>query len=191
MFMQGRLPAISLSFTLDLWTMQRCGEGRYKGHFMEERRKIVRRQADRDLLERSSGPPDRRVDPDTKAYRHKRRRAIRHNCRVQITLNLKHSSGYSDTWSESKHKVPGRILDLSGDGCSVFSEHGLEIGQSLGLKIQLRDAAIIESPGVVRWTRGVDQKNGFASGVQFVNPPAKTVKQIEKFLKELDATIGL
>ncbi len=158
---------------------------------MIERRKLVRRQADREMLEKSGGPRDRRQDPETKEYRHKRRRAVRHNCQVRIALKLGQSSGWGDTWQVTEHPIKGRILDLSAEGCSVFSPQQLDIGQQLSLVIQLRRGGEIRAGGVVRWTKAVQEHRGFASGVEFVHLMQNDRQRIAAFLQELDATIGL
>ena len=155
-----------------------------------ERRKMVRRQADRELLERfraSQGADD----PDNRAQRHMRRRAIRHNCEVRIGLRLRQSSGNLDVWTESELPVAGRLLDLSEEGCSLFTKDRLEMGQELHLAVALKNAQTFEGTGVVRWAKAVPEKHGFASGVQFTALQPNAQKNITAFLKHLDATIGL
>lgn len=158
---------------------------------MIERRKRVRRQADRELLEKAEGPRDRRHDPETKEYRHKRRRAVRHNCQVRIALRIGQSSGWMDTWNVTEHPIKGRILDLSAEGCSLFSPQQLDIGQELSLVIQLRRGGEIRAGGVVRWTKAVRERRGFASGVEFTHIAAEERRRIGAFLQELDSSIGL
>ena len=158
---------------------------------MIERRKVVRRQADQDLREKAEGPRDRRHDPETKEYRHKRRRAVRHNCQARIALLIGESPGWSDTWQVAEHPIKGRILDLSAEGASVFSPQQIDIGQELSLVIQLRRGGEIRTRGVVRWTRAVPQHRGFASGLEFTEIAAKDRERVAAFLQELDATIGM
>lgn len=120
-----------------------------------------------------------------------RRRAIRHNCKVHIALRLAYQNAQADTWAPEQHPIKGRILDLSPKGCSLFSAQPLDIGQALGLVIVLQSGKKIHTEGSVRWTKHMSKKNGYASGVQLVNLPAKDAKAIEKFLEELDQTAGL
>ncbi len=150
---------------------------------------MVRRQADRDLLARLQLAQGEK-DPG-KETRRKQRRAIRHNCEVRIALRLSHAAGGSDIWEATEHPIKGRILDLSIEGCQLFVGQPLEIGQELSLVIALRTGHRVETPGVIRWTKAVPQKNGFACGVQFSPLKPKDEKHIMAFLKELDATIGM
>ncbi len=155
----------------------------------QERRKTLRRQADRDLLETLQKA--RRSEDASREERHLRRRAIRHNCKVNLGLRIKHSTGYSDTWSETEHPIAGRILDLSAEGCSVFSGIQLDIGQDMNLIIEVRNGAKIHACGIVRWTKYVREHAGFASGLQFSSISPKDRQAVEKFLKELDETVGM
>lgn len=150
---------------------------------------MVRRQADRDLLNKLQLAQG--VKDQDKESRRKHRRAIRHNCEVRIALQLTHAAGNADVWEATEHPVKGRILDLSAEGCQLFVGQALEIGQKLSLVIALRTGHKIQTRGTIRWTKAVPQKNGFASGVQFSGLSAKDEKHIVAFLNELDATIGL
>ena len=158
---------------------------------IRERRKTLRRQADRDLarrveeLERGGG------EEGARELRHKRRRAIRHNCRVRIALRIGVSTGNSDVWTVDEHRIEGRILDLSADGCQVFCGHPLDIGQELNLTIELRGNRKVQSRGIVRWTKHVAQHHGYACGVQFAQIAPKDHKHVVAYLKELDETFGL
>ena len=157
----------------------------------QERRKTTRRQADRELLAKRQQSEGRDSEERDRELRHRRRRAIRHHCKVSIGVKIGHSPGHLDTWTVDEHKLKGRILDLSGDGCQTFCAQLLEIGQELSIVITLESGAKIQATGVVRWTKAVSQREGFASGVQFSSIEAKAKKQIRGFLKELDETIGL
>lgn len=158
---------------------------------MQERRKVVRRQADRDMIRQLQELQGRRGEDGSREERHLRRRAIRHNCKVNMGLKVGHSSGFMDTWTVEEYPISGRILDLSPEGCSIFSGTQLDVGQDLSLIIEMRNGAKIRTGGNVRWTKAVREHNGFASGVQFIQIGAKDQQLINAFLKELDQTIGL
>ena len=161
-----------------------------------ERRKGMRRQSDRDLLDRlQSVQRARQGDSEDEGaaseLRRIRRRAIRHNCEVRLSLVMSHRAGMGDVWSASEHPVKGRILDLSVEGCSVFTQNPIEIGQQLSLMLRLLDGRQIGTRGIARWTKGVPQKGGYAVGVQFETLCEKDVKAVRAFLKEMDDTVGL
>lgn len=160
---------------------------------MQERRGLVRRQADRLLLQKIQtleGLVDRRRESHDEAE-HARRRTIRHSCSVSIAVSVGVSSGYADTWTVDTVKLPGRILDLSEGGASLFTKQRIETGQQLDLAIKLRDGSLISTRSVVRWVKNVPEKGGFALGVQFAGVSEKDRAKITKFLAELDATMGL
>ncbi|HPO17053.1 MAG TPA: PilZ domain-containing protein [Candidatus Hydrogenedentes bacterium] len=156
---------------------------------LQERRKTVRRQADRDMMQKLQEA--RRGEDASREERHRRRRAIRHTCKVNMGLRIKHSTGQSDTWSETEHPIAGRILDLSLDGCSIFSGIQLDIGQDMNLVIEVRNGRKIQAAGIVRWTKYVREHAGFASGLQFTAISPKDRQTVDAFLKELDENIGL
>lgn len=165
---------------------------------MEERRRVIRRQSDRALLQRVTelqaalnNLPDRRSESKSEDSGHARRHIIRHNCQVAIHVKVGVSSGYADTWDVSSVRVKGRILDLSTGGASLFTEQRFETGQELGLVIRLNDGDDIQATGVIRWVKMVPQKHGYASGVQFTHMNDKDRRLIGKFLTELEATVGL
>lgn len=164
------------------------------GAFVNERRKIIRRQADRELLERVAhlqAAVDRRGAAEPDDLEHKRRHIIRHNCKVRIDMVIRHSSGFLDTWSADVMSVKGRLLDLSAGGASLFTRQGFEIGQELRLAVLLPDESPIAAKSEVRWVRSLPEKHGHASGVQFVEISCTEQKRIERFLAKLDATAGL
>ncbi|HNR31009.1 MAG TPA: PilZ domain-containing protein [Candidatus Hydrogenedentes bacterium] len=160
----------------------------------QDRRRTLRRQADReartrlDAIEQGADP---RGELWSKEFRHKRRRAIRHNCSVQISLEISHRAGSDDTWSVAHHAIKGRLLDLSADGASLFTAQPLEIGQVLDLVIGLRNKRELRTRGQVRWTKGIPQHNGYGSGVQFSRISAPDQQAILEYLKELDENVGL
>lgn len=164
---------------------------------MQERRKTIRRQADREVLARpnTASDPASGQDPRgevwSKEFRHKRRHAIRHNCTVHISLEIKYRTGAMDTWNTEQHPVKGRLLDLSGEGASLFTAQPLEIGQGISLLIGLQDSRQIRAKGAVRWTKGIEKRSGFASGVQFTQISGQDRQAVQDYVKELDETIGL
>ncbi len=165
---------------------------------MEEKRKLIRRQADRELLKRANDLQtlmERRGEspdaPKSESAGHARRLVIRHNCKVAIAVKVGVSSGYADTWDVASVRVKGRILDLSAGGASLFTEQRFETGQELELMIRLRDGEDIHATGAVRWVKMVPQKGGYASGVEFSQMPDKDRKLVARFLAELEKSAGL
>jgi hypothetical protein len=57
--------------------------------------------------------------------------------------------------------------------------------------LRLRNGKQIGTNGMVRWTKGVPQKGGYASGVQFAQLSEKDLKVVRAFLQEMDDTVGL
>jgi c-di-GMP-binding flagellar brake protein YcgR len=159
----------------------------------EERRKLNRRLADRELLERVHvlEKTVKHDDAQSKADRRLRRRAIRHNCKVHIGLKVRTSSGNLDTWQESEYSIKGRVLDLSEEGCSLYTLEQVDMGQEMHLAIAMEDKKPISAEGVCRWTKSVPDKGGFASGIQFAAISPKEQHKIGDFLQHLDANIGL
>jgi c-di-GMP-binding flagellar brake protein YcgR len=162
----------------------------------DERRNLVRRQADRELLARLNAMRTEETDwinadAAAKELRHKRRRAIRHNCQVHVALRVAHVSGPQGEWNVDMFPVKGRILDLSSTGASLFTDRPLEIGQEVSMVVALQGAEPIRATGQVRWTKGVPEKRGYASGIHFHALSEKGKDLIDRFLRKLDATIGL
>lgn len=156
-----------------------------------ERRKTMRRQADRDLLARFDEAQQRSTGDMSREQRHLRRRAIRHSCQASIALRVATSYGGADTWTLSEQPIPGRLIDLSVDGCSIFSPNQMDIGDRLGLTINLLKGQPIQCLGVVRWTKAIVARNGYANGVQFTEVSIENQSKIDGFLKEVEAKIGL
>ena len=160
---------------------------------MEERRKTIRRDADRSLwmrVQELEQQADRRSQSNED--KHARRRAIRHNCAVLIHLNMQYAAGGPvDTWQDASIKIKGRILDLSAGGASLFTHERLEIGQSLRMTIILSDNVQINVGGQARWVKAIPEKQGYATGVQFQNATENDRVLILRFLNQLDATAGL
>lgn len=165
---------------------------------MQERRKFIRRQADRDLLQRYQALLMRVEQLETMAsveesreLRHKRRRTIRHLCHVRIGLLIGFHSGRDDVWTVEQLPIKGRLLDLSAEGCALFTHQSFDIGQNISLNIEVTGGRHIKATGLVRWTKQLREKGGFASGVQFQKIGEDDLKILHNFLDELDRTIGL
>ena len=154
----------------------------------KERRNQARRKSDRDLLDKVGGGNDAQADSE---LRRVRRRAIRHNCTVHVALLLEYQVKGQETWSPEEHPVKGRILDLSGTGCSLFTSQCLEIGQKLSLGIVMKKGAEISTKGTVRWSKRIVEKRGYVSGVEFEGLGKRDANAIATFLQRLDDTTGL
>ena len=164
---------------------------------MDERRRLIRRHADRELVKRVNDLQalmERRGESNGESKSdsagHARRHVIRHNCKVAIAVKVGVSSGYGDTWDVTSVRVKGRILDLSTGGASLFTEQPFDTGQELELVIRLRDGEDIHATGAVRWVKTV-QNGGYASGVEFSKMSDKDRRLVGKFLAELEKTAGL
>ncbi len=161
---------------------------------MEERRRLVRREADDQLL-RKLGELQAAVEHGgrsaDKEAGHRRRRAIRHNCKVTIRMVVAYASGTSDDWSRSALRINGRVLDLSVGGASLFTKDPFETNQQIELLISLQGGASINAQGAVKWIKAMPEKHGCASGIQFTTVSSKDQRKITKFLKKLDASAGL
>ena len=158
----------------------------------EERRKTLRRESDQRLWAEvqhlRESAKDSRADKETRS---KRRRAIRRNCTVGIALILEHQYGNNDTWNVEEHPIKGKLLDLSHDGASLFTGQQLDIGQPLSLRIAIDRKSPIAAQAIVRWSKSIPEKHGYASGVQFSTMEEKDRKRLIKFLQAMDATVGL
>lgn len=151
---------------------------------MEERRSLVRRQADRELAEKRDSGAEKQAA-------RRRRRAIRHNCAVNIKAVFVHSAGSSEEWTKDLIDVRGRVLDISTGGVSLFTKHPFDMGQELRLAITLKDGAAVNAAAVVRWVKALPEKKGSAAGVQFSEVSEKDRRLIAGFLESLDETAGL
>ncbi len=165
---------------------------------MEERRKFIRRQADRDLLQRYQALLTRIQQlegmaniEDNRELRHKRRRTIRHLCHVRIGLPIGFRSDKDDMWTVEQLPIKGRLLDLSAEGCAVFTHQSFDMGQNINLNIEINNGKHIRASGLVRWTKQLPEKGGYASGVKFQKISPEDSKILYNFLDELDRTIGL
>lgn len=156
-----------------------------------ERRKFVRRVSDRELANQIERLREQALGEENRELRHKRRRAIRHACEVKISIPMGHKDAHSNDWHMSNQAIPGRLLDLSADGCQVFTRNHFEIGSVMNLLITLEKGGDIKAVGMVRWTKAVPEKGGFALGIQFTRAEPKAQDQIRSFLAQLDKTVGL
>jgi hypothetical protein len=157
---------------------------------MQERRKITRRQADRELAGRMQQMETTGDSDMDKERRHLYRQAIRHNCTLQVAIRFKHTMGNSDVWSASEQGIKGKLQDLSDNGAMVVTEHQLEIGQELSLRVKLRTGGEVNAIGAVRWTKLVEHAKFFASGVQFTQLADSDGKRLRSFLTEMIKTVG-
>ena len=158
---------------------------------IEERRKLMRRASDRQMhsqVQQFQSQVDGEVNRE---LRQKRRRAIRHTCTVKINLQMGHRAGNSESWSMTDHPVAGRLLDLSTDGCQLYTRDLLEIGVQLSLQITLQTGEEIRAVGIVRWNKAIPEKNGYGLGVQFTRADHDAQARIQNFITYLDQTGGL
>lgn len=158
---------------------------------MEERRRMLRRTADRQLWEAYNRLKHEAESGDGSGARKLVRRAIRHHCKVHIAVQGSIQSGRSDTWTPVDFGIKGRILDLSHEGCSLFTRDALAIGTQLGLRIELEGYGKIEARATVRWSKGIPAKGGVASGVQFHGLVPDHQRLVDAFLRHMDQTAGL
>ena len=156
---------------------------------MQERRSVVRRQADRELyelIEKKTG-----IRPEQLVRERKLRRAIRHTCRAVLEMDIKHSSGKTEAWETDRHQLKARVLDLSEGGASLFCKHDPGRGARVRVGVKLYDGMTIEAESEVRWTSYKESKAGYAVGVQFVSIDERNQRRLHKFLEELDASLGM
>jgi len=155
-----------------------------------ERRTYVRRADDREMINQLKHFRELSAGDANRDARHKRRRAIRHTCTVRLSVQVGIQSGGGD-WSMTDHPVAGRLLDLSADGCQVFTRDLLDIGTQMSLLITLQTGGDIRAVGVVRWTKAVPEKKGYALGLEFTRADFDAQSRIQTFLEYLDRTGGL
>lgn len=156
---------------------------------MQERRNHVRRQVDREL--RDLRARIEHGDRDGSEKRRQRRRIIRHNCKAALDIQIGQSSGSGHQMSVHTHTIPGRVLDLSATGASLFTHHSLEVGDDVRLTLLVEGGPRIEALAAVRWMRRVDEKNGYASGVEFTHVGPRDRELLGAFLERIEATVGL
>jgi len=161
---------------------------------VEDRRRAIRRQADRDLFDRVhylESLVQQEDGPDREEVRRKRRHAVRHNCQVSIKMLVGHSAGTSDLVNIDHVSVKGRLLDLSTDGALLFTKEPFGTGQELQLEMRLDKKRELQCGALVRWVKAVPEKDGFASGVRLVEVPARAQQQLDHFLEKLAQSLGL
>lgn len=157
----------------------------------EERRKYYRRESDRVLRSQLHHAREQAAGEISRELRHKRRRAIRHTCEVKLSIPMGHKDAHSNDWTMSNQALAGRLLDLSVEGCQVFTRNHLEIGAVMNLQIILESREDIKAVGMVRWTKAVPEKGGFALGVQFTRAESHAQELIRAYLARLDENLGL
>ena len=158
---------------------------------MQERRTTLRRQADRDLREQL-GRVQLQDDHDHGSEkRRQRRRIIRHNCKAALDIQIGQVSGTGHGAAVRTHTIPGRVLDLSKTGASLFTHHSLEVGDDLRLVLLIDSGPRIEALAAVRWMKRVEEKNGYASGVEFTKIGYRDQELLNDFLQHLEVTVGL
>lgn len=157
----------------------------------QDRRQYIRRAADREMRGELQQLRQAAGDGGAAEQRRRLRRAIRHTCSVRIAVQVGARIGGGNAWSVTDHPIPGRLLDLSAEGCQLFTRNALDIDTQLSLAITLQTGEEIRAAGVVRWTKGVPEKKGFALGVAFTRAEADAQTRIQAFLEYLDRTGGL
>jgi len=157
----------------------------------QERRKLVRRASDRELINQLQHLRELSAGDANRDNRHKRRRAIRHTCTVKISVQVGVQHGRVGDWAMTDHPVAGRLLDLSADGCQLFTRDLLDMGTQMNLLITLQTGEDIRAVGMVRWTKAVPEKKGYALGVEFTRADHDAQARIGAFLELLDRTGGL
>jgi len=158
---------------------------------IEDRRKFTRRASDRQMhsqLEHLKGQFEGEANRE---MRQKRRRAIRHTCTVAISVQVGHRHAQTAAWNMTDHPVAGRLLDLSAEGCQLYTRELLDIGSQMSLLITLQTGEEIKAIGVVRWNKAVPEKKGYALGVQFTRADDNAQARIQAFIEFLDQTGGL
>lgn len=154
---------------------------------MEERRKLLRRQSDRNLAEGTKGKSAEEAEDYLKRQR---RRAIRHHCMAKLTIDVVSKAGVSGEWKGRTDSIKARVLDLSETGASVFAAVPLSTGQRTQVQVFLPDGSQIEALAEVRWTKEKDSKGGYAAGLRFVQIGAKDEIRVRAFLQDLEETLG-
>jgi len=157
---------------------------------VREKRRSLRRQADRELLEkleRQAALIEQLKAPSDKQIKRERRHAIRHECKVSIQMLIGTSAGFSNDWAVDSIEIKGRLLDLSMGGASLLTKQSFETGQRLRLTVFLGGSAKISANAAVRWVKAIPEKGAHASGLEFTGLADKDRKTLTKFFKRLDA----
>jgi hypothetical protein len=159
---------------------------------MEERRKGLRRSQDIALLEAYNRLKQRLGNStENEVHRKLTRRAIRHHCTAKIARTGPTFSQSEDVWSPVTLAVKGRVLDLSLNGCSIFTKDSFDIGQSVDITITLEKIGDVRARAAARWGKALPEKGGYATGFQFQNLSGDDSRRVAAFLERMEQTAGL
>jgi hypothetical protein len=139
----------------------------------------------------ASEPHGRRETNGDVTPERKRRHVIRHNCEAVVEMQMGVVLESGKDWSVNTIKTKARVLDLSMQGCAVFTKKGFEEGQKLRVLITVQDGTKITGEGVACWNKHISEKNGHATGVQFTKISPADLQRVAKFLTDLEKTLGL
>jgi hypothetical protein len=152
---------------------------------VEERRVQARRQSDRDLLKLHGKTAEQKQEKRTV------RRAIRHSCKVVLTIEFRHQPPGDGEWIVNRQEIQGRVLDLSEDGAAFFIKHPATANQMFPFRINVYDGSYIEGQGEVRWVKQKEAAKGYSIGVHFTQIDRTNIDRVHAFLRELDNTLGI
>lgn len=159
---------------------------------MEERRRLLRRQTDRDLLRRLAIQQaeierlQNLLASQSHDVKRERRHRIREACKLAIHMEIGHASGHSTDWSTDSVEVKGKLYDLSAGGASIYTKQPFETGQRLRLDIIIPSGARIASLANVRWVKAIPEKGVYMSGVKFLDMTPRDGQNLTRFLAELE-----
>lgn len=128
---------------------------------------------------------------ENKQEKRKVRRAIRHSCKVVLTVEFRHQAEGSDEWVVSRQQIQGRVLDLSEEGAAFFIKYPATPNQLFPFRINVYDGTHIEGEGEVRWVKQKESAKGYTVGVQFSQLDDTNLDRVYAFLRELDNTLGM
>lgn len=128
---------------------------------------------------------------EKKHEKRKVRRAIRHSCKVVLSIEFRHQPEGSDEWVVSRQEIKGRVLDLSEDGAAFFIKYPATTNQLFPFRINIYDGSHIEGQGEVRWVKQKESAKGYTVGVQFSQIDNANLDKVFSFLRELDNTLGM
>ncbi|NIA13639.1 MAG: hypothetical protein GWP08_06115 [Nitrospiraceae bacterium] len=121
---------------------------------------------------------------DENNEKRERRRAIRHQCKVYVGMVIQFC--IAGDWSEDSREVKGRLLDLNAGGAKFFTRECFERGQQLRLRILMPGQPEVPAEALVCWSKRIQDKGGFATGVKFHKLSSEGARAIDAFL----ATLG-
>lgn len=160
---------------------------------MDEKRKLIRRTVDRQLLktvDHQQSMLDRMGARDARKAQRERRRFLRHKCKVRIEMIVGGTADSDTDESRSTVKVKGHLVDLSIDGASLSTKHPFETRQALHLAIMFPDESTISSDAMVRWVKPAPEKGDYVSGVEFAELSEQDQGRLLAFFRELNAAAG-